>query len=310
MDKYTNAVISFLQEHKSVGKVTFTPREPCSPSDLYSWESRNSPHKLPADLKSFLNVSNGFSLCWDGIVNGKSQAMGSMRLNTARQLTPVPFDQWPEDDNNNTPILTLGKGKKSERRPSNASMPAPIAAFDLDSSCTGGCVALVYISGSEAPEVWFQELSCVWSVLAQSFSDYFRLMLAHVGLPAWQSAFTPTGLVPSVRAWLRLLSPGRLSIEALSTSKKSSKQISSGGDSPRSTSSVRSLLATTSLGSDASMINSNTSSNRLKEDGLLSSAQRRPVSQRDRLFSGLPLRGDNGAMRGESERRKRTHLKA
>jgi tubulin polyglutamylase complex subunit 2 len=72
------------------------------------------------------------------------------------------------------------------------------------------CVALVYISGSEAPEVWFQELSCVWSVLAQSFSDYFRLMLAHVGLPAWQSAFTPTGLVPSVRAWLRLLSPGTI----------------------------------------------------------------------------------------------------
>eukprot|EP00976_Prorocentrum_cordatum_P111243 1195335-Prorocentrum_minimum.AAC.2 len=45
MDKYTNAVISFLEKHQAVGNVKFTPQEPCSSSDIYSWESRNSPYK-------------------------------------------------------------------------------------------------------------------------------------------------------------------------------------------------------------------------------------------------------------------------
>ena len=40
------------------------------------------------------------------------------------------------------------------------------------------------------------------------FSDYFRLMLTHVGLPNWQYAFTPHGLDPTARSWLRFLSPG------------------------------------------------------------------------------------------------------
>ena len=45
MDKYTNAVISFLEKHQAVGNVKFTPQEPCSSADIYSWESRNSPYK-------------------------------------------------------------------------------------------------------------------------------------------------------------------------------------------------------------------------------------------------------------------------
>lgn len=69
-------------------------------------------------------------------------------------------------------------------------------------------VALLYTSAKAEPEVWFQDLGCSWNFLASSFSDYFRLMLSHVGLPNWQYAFTPIGLEPATRAWLRLLAPG------------------------------------------------------------------------------------------------------
>jgi hypothetical protein len=50
-----------------------------------------------------------------------------------------------------------------------------------------------------------------------SFSDYFRLMLTHVGLAGWQQAFTPTGLHPATRAWLRLVDPSRLTVDTLPT---------------------------------------------------------------------------------------------
>jgi len=72
----------------------------------------------------------------------------------------------------------------------------------------------MYFQGRESdPEVWFQDLSCAWSFLARSFSDYFRLMLTHVGLPGWQHAFTPMGSHPSTLAWLRLIDVRRLAVD-------------------------------------------------------------------------------------------------
>jgi hypothetical protein len=48
------------------------------------------------------------------------------------------------------------------------------AAFDLDSSCTCGRVALFYAVAETQPQVWFQDLACQWHFLAASFADYFR----------------------------------------------------------------------------------------------------------------------------------------
>ena len=61
-----------------------------------------------------------------------------------------------------------------------------VYGFDLDNTCEDGRVALVYINGSEDPEIWFQDLGCEWSYLASTFSDYYRLVVTHIGIPRWQ----------------------------------------------------------------------------------------------------------------------------
>lgn len=40
------------------------------------------------------------------------------------------------------------------------------------------------------PQVWFQDLSCKWYFLCKTFSDYFRLLVMHLGLPNWHYSFT------------------------------------------------------------------------------------------------------------------------
>lgn len=42
--------------------------------------------------------------------------------------------------------------------------------------------------------MWFQDLTCNWHFIANTFTDYFRLMVMHLGLPRWQYAFTDVGL--------------------------------------------------------------------------------------------------------------------
>ena len=97
--------------------------------------------------------------------------------------------------------------------PSSSKKKNIIAAFDMDSRVKDGRLALMYRNTFDKPQVWFQDLSCQWYFIAQTFTDYFRLMIMHLGLPRWQYAFTQVGLDPQTLQWFRFLSPERLDID-------------------------------------------------------------------------------------------------
>lgn len=89
-----------------------------------------------------------------------------------------------------------------------AAIPAPphfderSRNFELD-NCNGyGKICLVYGNnpGQDElePTVWYLDRSLTWHFLASSFTNYYRLLLAHLGLPQWPMLFTPYGLPPSL----------------------------------------------------------------------------------------------------------------
>jgi tubulin polyglutamylase complex subunit 2 len=65
--------------------------------------------------------------------------------------------------------------------------------------------------GTSDPQVWYQDNSERWFFIANSFMDYFRLMVTHLGLPDWQSAYTDVGLDPTSRQWFNFLVPNNRS---------------------------------------------------------------------------------------------------
>ena len=87
----------------------------------------------------------------------------------------------------------------------------PVGAFSIDKHCKCGRVALVYarkeVGSKEVPEVWFQDLSGRWNFLSKTFMVYFRMMVAHLGLPNWQYRFTDYGMDPISSQWFHLLAP-------------------------------------------------------------------------------------------------------
>lgn len=101
--------------------------------------------------------------------------------------------------------------------------------FELD-PCDGyGKVCLVYKDikagvTTGQPEIWFLDRSLEWCYLASSFTDYFRMMIVHLGLPLWQYLFTATGLSPETKQWFNLYAPTRLAIDIANAEPKAQQK--------------------------------------------------------------------------------------
>ena len=245
--EYTQAVRRHLEALPGVENVELDVFSGCSAQQLRDWESANRPFRLPEDLRAFLEVTNGLSLHWDVRVAGRSRPFGRINVNNIDAVRRLPLEGvFAEDDPEAVDALfehrACGAADADADAPDRAGPaedagPRVAAAFDLDKMCGCGVVALVYLhERREAPPgadgadgadgaaaaaaarpartgVYFQDLSCRWRLLATSFSEYFRLLAMHLGLPNWQYAFTPFGLDEASRQWFNLLSPDRLAID-------------------------------------------------------------------------------------------------
>eukprot|EP00756_Hemistasia_phaeocysticola_P016616 Hpha_TRINITY_DN15488_c0_g2::TRINITY_DN15488_c0_g2_i1::g.175575::m.175575/K16605/TPGS2; tubulin polyglutamylase complex subunit 2 len=187
-------VSQFLEKHPAVTDVQFYHRAGATKVALSKWESRNHPHQLPEDLRSFLGISDGLLLRW-GIKLGHEAipALGNMHINSLPAMVRAKEES------------VLGGSGESQGR----------TAYVLDASpSTHGRVLLVYKDGENStPSVWFESLDCQWYFVARTFTDYFRLLIMHLGLPAWCHSFTDTGLPPVTAEWFAFLSPERYRID-------------------------------------------------------------------------------------------------
>lgn len=55
--------------------------------------------------------------------------------------------------------------------------------------------------------IWFLDRSLHFHRLAFSFTDYYRLLLLHCGLPFWQYKYTDFGIPPYILHWYYIITP-------------------------------------------------------------------------------------------------------
>lgn len=130
-------------------------------------------------------ISNGLLLRWNIGLGGEVIPLGNMHINSLDNIVPIE-EEDPQYRDDSGEALIGNAAKKFH-------------AFELDSSGADGRVALVYLEGKKKPQIWFQDLSCEWHFIANTFTDYFRLLIMHLGVPHWQYAFTDIGLDPISR---------------------------------------------------------------------------------------------------------------
>ena len=198
--------------------------------DFANWEKKNAPYVLPADVKAFYSAFNGLGVGYQVGIGGKLVSVGEMRLNKLEAIGRVALEgtfpkmNWPKVDK------AVCQGGRSDSFVLDLKTSA---AFTIDSSLEIGDVVLLYrvpdihdeaggggnrwkgLSSSpyEDPEIWFQDISARWHFVCSSFTNFMRLMVAHLGVYGWHLAYTQEGLPTETIHWMGLFCRERVCVD-------------------------------------------------------------------------------------------------
>lgn len=221
-DRVALSCITYLESFAECRNVNFQCGDGAASHESLMWEKKNAPYKLPKDLKNFLSLFNGVCLKWNVELGGREMQIGEIRVNKMEAIKPIDIE-----------------GTFETRSWSDVSATAPdpknCAAFLLDSHCEIGELVFLYrldrksMSADSAdgvaaatgegapcyedPEVWFVDQSSRWHFIAKTFTQYFRLLVVHLGVHGWQLAFTPEGLHSTTQQWMGIFCKERLIVD-------------------------------------------------------------------------------------------------
>ena len=66
-----------------------TCNSPVSKDRIEQWEAKNYPYQLPASLKDFLSVTDGFTLNYDRELHGEDISLGRIHINSLDDIVPL-----------------------------------------------------------------------------------------------------------------------------------------------------------------------------------------------------------------------------
>lgn len=261
-DDLSLKLVSALEAHPAVGAVELYSAPAVTRIQLGEWEARNRGCCLPEDYKALLAISNGITVRWTLLFDGEERPFGVVHINALGQLQRLPeaalVGLAVPDPLGVGAAAASGPpqggggacGSSGAARPGDGAQRRFLGAFDLDSECGAGRVALVFWEEADGdlqtrgPQVWFQDLEGRWHFMAGSFADYFRLVAVHLGVPQWQYAFADAGLVPAASHWLAFFCPDRLNVAtAQSPAGRGRGAASSARSTPPRWSRLRSIAA-------------------------------------------------------------------
>ncbi|XP_065362158.1 tubulin polyglutamylase complex subunit 2 [Calliphora vicina] len=226
--------------------VTMEKRTPCEKSSVMTWEQRHGVY-LPEDMKKFYLSTDGFLLHWSyQYAPNDIRRVGYIHFPHLVQITLLrenvePIFQTNNDSSStsNTSVATnpnssiisstinthlsahsLNTATTSSSSSSVASLkdqwgnPLPLIGpktkiFELNTVNEVAKVCLIYdSSSSNNPKIYLLELdSFKWVFLADNFSEYLRMAIAHLGLPYWELCFASCGLPSWTEQLFLLLAP-------------------------------------------------------------------------------------------------------
>lgn len=236
-DETCLAVLSRINSFEEVDSVDFKAGESTQQHEFSTWEKRNSPFKIPDDMKGFYSLFNGVSVKLTVPVGSKSALIGEMQLNKLDAITRVSLDGAKFIPNEVMPQIHLDA--KNCTAYSLSCSPdeygTVVLLYRLQSEHTSAnsgydnTLSSLGPAGNrvdplENPEVWFVDNDSNWHFLTYTFTQFLRIMVVHLGIIGWQMAFTPQGIPLTTQQWMGLFCKERLCVDihwAKQESKKS-----------------------------------------------------------------------------------------
>ncbi|XP_050294674.1 tubulin polyglutamylase complex subunit 2 isoform X2 [Anthonomus grandis grandis] len=195
-----------LEKNPCVSKITLKRLQGLRQVDIRAWEHNNGVI-LPEDLRSFYSSTNGFLFTYEFSYDyhASSEEEKDFKLGLI-QINPMTdfIRTFGYETKNTAQVDTIGKKKV-------LSLSRESKVFELANIDDNAKVVWVYPTTYSVPAIWFYSGQMHFSYLAEDFTTYFRMCIAHLGIPCWQYAFSKEGLPEWSKEMFTLIAPGILS---------------------------------------------------------------------------------------------------
>lgn len=195
---YENLTLGLIKVLSSIPRITcinYDKRNPAERNNVNAWESRHNVN-LPPDMKSFYLCTDGFCLFWSYEYSANDvKRVGKIHIPHLIQITLL---------RENLESIMAAPGNQNQTKPSTNDAIPPLAlttkskVFELSSILDMAKVVMLYETPESTPRIYLLELeSLKLQFLADTFSEYLRMAIAHLGLPYWELCFSTCCPLPS-----------------------------------------------------------------------------------------------------------------
>lgn len=218
---YVNALLGLpkiLDKYKKIGVRSrhLIRNSPSLHTDITNWEQKYGV-LLPDDLRCFYQSTDGFLFKWTyNFGREKPDIIGQIEINNLQSLTQVFGYETGQEAS-----VNMDKERYELKLTLNSKV------FCLVHVDTWGKVVLIYLNNRYSPTVWLMNNRNSFYFLADNFTTYFRMAIAHLGIPYWQFNFTPLGVPAWTETMFRMLAPhllpGNKSVESIRKAREKKK---------------------------------------------------------------------------------------
>lgn len=194
-ENLTLGLIKVLSNIPRITNINYDKRNPAERNSVNAWESRHNVN-LPVDMKSFYLCTDGFCLFWSYEYSANDvKRVGKIHIPHLIQITLVR--------ENLESIMATPGNQAQAKPPANDAIP-PLnlniksKIFELSSILDVAKVVMLYETPESCPRVYLLELETLkLQFLADTFSEYLRMAIAHLGLPYWELCFSTCCPLPT-----------------------------------------------------------------------------------------------------------------
>lgn len=196
-ENLTLGLIKVLSNIPRITNINYDKRNPAERNSVHAWESRHN-CTLAEDMKQFYLCTDGFCLFWSYEYSANDvKRVGKIHIPHLIQITLVR--------ENLESIITTPGNTNTNTRSSNANDAIPILnittkskIFELSTILEIAKIIMIYETPESSPKIYLLELETLkCQFLADTFSEYLRMAIGHLGLPYWELCFSTCCQLPS-----------------------------------------------------------------------------------------------------------------
>jgi tubulin polyglutamylase complex subunit 2 len=180
-----------LDQIPRINNINYDKRNPAERNSVNAWETRHNV-SLPPDMRSFYLCTDGFSLFWSyEYTETDIKRVGKIHIPHLIQITLIRENLETIMAANQNSAKSSATSSANDAIPNlNLSLKSKI--FELNTILDVAKVVMIYeVPESSSMKIYLLEQeSLKLQFLADTFSEYLRMCIAHLGLPYWELCFS------------------------------------------------------------------------------------------------------------------------